>query len=1267
MGLVKSHSNYVIRKRHQRTNDGTIYERDITTIGSRDNFAPGQVPMYRSGNFVITTNKASEGRKKLNGDKWEGNGDSEIWTLEEMSDETKKETGGEVVLKTDFGRFTDFCYYGSCVELVRSSVAHIMSIFPGELYVPNEFGEGVHEYMTTGKRTDPLDGEFEPIGGDDRFLLENPFGINMHSNTVDTDNKNPLKYFTQNGYLNYEVIEGEGEPDPIAEWSSETYFGCAGEKVADISITTIGGKTYAIEAYANVGGGFVYTVGQDMVDKEVHIRPKKSFYDDFRKELDGFESTILNEWSEPKYKATFEVEYETENGAEIKIEDFVYPVGRGGYNIGSNDATFKQYADKLMSIAEYYDDEYCDNLVKSMTHESISNLADKLQHFEDDGEMVVYDTNSVIQMLRVCAREFDEIKVRIDNIANYSIVTYNGKNNAPDELVKDILEDQEGWDLTSVVPFELTIKDGKNKFSRKAYDCVRAYSMEKLSYPYGYYPSCANCGEDSEITHVKAGADSPNITTDCSGKIRMLNRQYSSEKCYTEKETDSHFRRMLRLNSRRILRKKGTIEGIESMLSLFGMKSKRWIESLDDGSLSRLPDPEADYSITEYTSFTNGIDDMYSERVGMTKMDWYNYTKDIAYDTEEYRNGRYLPYQGLPVAYTEDEDGNRKVYPFFAKSENYDGRPHYQMDGGWMKRETVSFDKDDNVISGLTNMYKETINTTKSVDDITELLAIPQTALIDGDIYHVRNISGRYADVDGVGIKLNREYNGDDELWYTLCTIRGGRMLLGQTIYTGIVDIYNPYISAYQKVELDSEDDGTTVKVYFSDTDALIRHTDITNDNVQVFSDDNGGHYFRINNVEYRNEISEYGWEQLTDDDTDAMLLNSIIEHKGGNNQHTGHGRYDNGYRYMANFMEIFNFPLRKGLFDSRCYVDENEPYEEAVEETIPEIGFRNLRPEGGECDKGYFVGEDSKIHYFGDFEDNDGNISEYGKDYHLTDMRMSDGGETYGHSVIGKEDGNDVGELIKGAQVDDCVHQIVNTKVMDIKFFMNAKDEGSKEWLEEAKYLDAAVLPYVEQMVPPTTICNVEYVTGGKTHARPIDYIIMRVIWDEPSGEDLDISVCVSSVPQLSGTVVGWYTCPDNEVCSEYIDWTDDNRGFGVEAIFVNVKKIKEDFGLTDDEITVDLWSRWYGEKGDGNVGVEATMYYGGTPKVVEDYDFEIDFPMYTSNTERINLNVGLQATVGPSADPESAFYYKKVSQHTARLVYDDKDRTVELTDMTE
>ena len=54
MAYIKSHSNYVLKTKHQLTKDGTVWERDMTTIGGLNQYAKGQVPIYKSGNFIIT-------------------------------------------------------------------------------------------------------------------------------------------------------------------------------------------------------------------------------------------------------------------------------------------------------------------------------------------------------------------------------------------------------------------------------------------------------------------------------------------------------------------------------------------------------------------------------------------------------------------------------------------------------------------------------------------------------------------------------------------------------------------------------------------------------------------------------------------------------------------------------------------------------------------------------------------------------------------------------------------------------------------------------------------------------------------------------------------------------------------------------------------------------------------------------------------------------------------------------------------------------------
>jgi len=66
-------------------------------------------------------------------------------------------------------------------------------------------------------------------------------------------------------------------------------------------------------------------------------------------------------------------------------------------------------------------------------------------------------------------------------------------------------------------------------------------------------------------------------------------------------------------------------------------------------------------------------------------------------------------------------------------------------------------------------------------------------------------------------------------------------------------------------------------------------------------------------------------------------------------------------------------------------------------------------------------------------------------------------------------------GDNVPGTK-DGVTNQIVNTKRIDIEFFLNSSDEYSNEWLEEVKYIDSVILPYLTQMIPSNVILTVKY-----------------------------------------------------------------------------------------------------------------------------------------------------------------------------------------------
>lgn len=135
MGYIKSYSNYVLKRKHQDINSGRIFERDITTIGGLNQFSPGQIPIYKSSNFIITVNNDNKSNRNFIGkDKgWEMNGSEEVWTLSNINESNDVESAEKtlkIVLKQDYYKLQDFAYYGSCTELIRASIIDIITRYP---------------------------------------------------------------------------------------------------------------------------------------------------------------------------------------------------------------------------------------------------------------------------------------------------------------------------------------------------------------------------------------------------------------------------------------------------------------------------------------------------------------------------------------------------------------------------------------------------------------------------------------------------------------------------------------------------------------------------------------------------------------------------------------------------------------------------------------------------------------------------------------------------------------------------------------------------------------------------------------------------------------------------------------------------------------------------------------------------------------------------------------------------------------------------------
>ena len=185
---------------------------------------------------------------------------------------------------------------------------------------------------------------------------------------------------------------------------------------------------------------------------------------------------------------------------------------------------------------------------------------------------------------------------------------------------------------------------------------------------------CVDCKSDGKYTLVSEVGESQKdgYHDDCCNFVKI----YSSEKEYKMSEINSEFLKRFILNSKEILRHKGTIEGIEMLLGLFGLRSKNYALTNEtyfkqDGTQQLTLTGERyykkknintkevyDYDIKEYTLFTTRLTDSFDATKNMFYYDWINSTK-LSVGRE------YESYQGLPVSYRDYNDTTRYLYPSF--------------------------------------------------------------------------------------------------------------------------------------------------------------------------------------------------------------------------------------------------------------------------------------------------------------------------------------------------------------------------------------------------------------------------------------------------------------------------------------------------------------------------------------------------------------------------------------------------------------------------
>lgn len=437
--LYKSKSDYTIRRKHLLSTQGDIYESDHLTISPMDELFSDQIPIFSDSIFKFSIRKGNNMQRKHSRGNWlkrndNGNsecGDLQIWTSDCLNyDFISPET--EIKLKPNYNSIKDFAYYGSAIDLIKSTINNVIMYFPSELYFSDI----------------PL-----TVNGKTYYIIENDFEIDVYNEGIKESNVlNPTRYFCLRHY-DYDVIDVNGNNTSIDHNSWQV----SKIKDTDCEIINNGGIISKVEISSNgrVINIYVYFKNGEITllsDTNVgyRIRPNKNIIEKYYSEIDDFENLLVNRTTKPLYKAIFDTPYETDYGVKTRKIEYVWP-NAYGWNPKVKGSSFEIYYDSLMELAEYHDEYDSNNIWRSMTHEAIKNL--DWTFVRDNGnsidDMSIIDTSKILMMINLYGRQYDDLKRYIDNIRYTNNVSYDEKNNIPDYCLTDLCNNY-GFEITNL-------------------------------------------------------------------------------------------------------------------------------------------------------------------------------------------------------------------------------------------------------------------------------------------------------------------------------------------------------------------------------------------------------------------------------------------------------------------------------------------------------------------------------------------------------------------------------------------------------------------------------------------------------------------------------------------------------------------------------------------------------------------------------------------------------------------------------------------------
>lgn len=292
--------------------------------------------------------------------------------------------------------------FGSLKYRILASIKNIITNFPAACYVDvngpisSDSYSAMNIAYNTNFDTTDLDIEYSKIF--------NPFDIKFITpiNSLLNNKENPVRDFFSS-FKKY-AIEIDGNQYNIIDYIEPTNDNDFVLKL------TVSGKPFT---------GTTYT-------SNFLIKPNNGVVEEYYDSIDELEVILLNRDTNPIYTASFSVPTDNFDNTKTVLSkvSVTWPTTKDGWNPQINGLNYEQYIENLSSIADEVDNYKSNLMIRFLS-------SPQLFEFDSEDEKAA----SVFQLY---GQGFDKVKKFIDNIAYMRNVTYDGINNVPDVLLKNL-------------------------------------------------------------------------------------------------------------------------------------------------------------------------------------------------------------------------------------------------------------------------------------------------------------------------------------------------------------------------------------------------------------------------------------------------------------------------------------------------------------------------------------------------------------------------------------------------------------------------------------------------------------------------------------------------------------------------------------------------------------------------------------------------------------------------------------------------------------